>query len=319
MGKALGMTVLVAERKGATEVREGRVAFDETIKKGTVFIIVAPGDDSTRGMFNKAEFEAMDSSALIINVGRGGVVNEKEVAAALREGTVGGYGTDVFEREPATMETCPLLDPSVPNLVYTPHLVLTICYVIQAHMLTIIVGLVLRKNYPRHNQRRPRKHRSLRSRQAAKPCLREAQPTFGPAMLYPLRYACSSRAAARERLMQLPQACASRKYRRHAWCVTWSTISDDRGADRIAWWRQWTRYKTVGVAGRIGTGRVLTSALSYPDTGLVADHRRIEQTAEVNAKAKAQVPLSQPRRRRQGHAYIYVSSALLFAPNVTTS
>jgi hypothetical protein len=138
-------------------------------------------------------------------------------------------------------------------------------------------------------------------------------------MLYPLRYACSSRAAARGRLMQLPQACASMKYRRHAWCVTWSTISDDRGADRIAWWRQWTRCKTVGVAGEIGTGRVLTSALSYVDTELVDDHRRIEQTAEVNAKAKAQVPLSRPRWRRQGHAYIYMSSALLFARNVTTS
>jgi glycerate dehydrogenase len=123
MGKALGMKVLVAERKGATEVRQGRVPFDEGVQEGTVFIIVAPGDDSTRGMFSKTEFETMDSSALVVNVGRGGVVSETEVAAALKAGTIGGYGTDVFEKEPATLETCPLLDPSVPNIIHTPHLV----------------------------------------------------------------------------------------------------------------------------------------------------------------------------------------------------
>ncbi|KJX97661.1 glycerate dehydrogenase like protein [Zymoseptoria brevis] len=122
MGRALGMNVLIAERKSSSEIREGRISFDEAVEKGTVFFIVAPGNDSTRAMFSTPEFETMDSSALIINCGRGGVVSEKEVATALREGTIGGYATDVFEREPATSENCPLLDPSVPNLIHTPHL-----------------------------------------------------------------------------------------------------------------------------------------------------------------------------------------------------
>lgn len=66
------MRVIIAERKGATEVRSGRVAFEQALSEGTTFIIVAPNDPSTKNMFSSQEFEAMDQSALIINVGRGG-------------------------------------------------------------------------------------------------------------------------------------------------------------------------------------------------------------------------------------------------------
>lgn len=72
MGTALGMRVLVAERKGADTARKGRVSFQDTLSQGTLFIVVAPADASTRNMFASAEFETMDSSAVIVNVGRGG-------------------------------------------------------------------------------------------------------------------------------------------------------------------------------------------------------------------------------------------------------
>ncbi|KAF2172900.1 hypothetical protein M409DRAFT_49413 [Zasmidium cellare ATCC 36951] len=122
IGTALGMRVLVAERKGASQVRRGRVSFQNALSEGTVFIIVAPSDASTRDMFANPEFEAMNSSAVIINVGRGGVINEHDLANALREGRIGGAATDVFEHEPATRENSPLIDPSIPNLVLSPHL-----------------------------------------------------------------------------------------------------------------------------------------------------------------------------------------------------
>lgn len=115
------MTVLIAERKGASEVREGRTAFDETIKKGTIFMVVTPLDNDTRDMIGTPELEAMDSTALLVCVGRGGVINETALAKGLKDGQIAGAATDVFEQEPATKENCPLLDDSIPNLIITPH------------------------------------------------------------------------------------------------------------------------------------------------------------------------------------------------------
>ena len=74
IGAALGMRVLVAERKGAGSVREGRVGFEECLRSGTVFIVVVPSssDGSTRDLFGRREFEVMNESAVIVNAGRGG-------------------------------------------------------------------------------------------------------------------------------------------------------------------------------------------------------------------------------------------------------
>lgn len=121
IGKALGMRVLLAERKGATEIREGRTAFDVAIRQGTLFIVVTPLDDSTRHMISTAELAAMDPTAVLVNTGRGGVVDEAALILALREGRLGGAAVDVFEHEPATPANSALLDPSIPNLVLTPH------------------------------------------------------------------------------------------------------------------------------------------------------------------------------------------------------
>lgn len=84
-------------------------------------MVATPLDKDTRNMFSEAEFAAMDPSAFIVNVGRGGVINEAALAKALRDGQIGGAATDVFEHEPATVDNCPLLDPSIPNLLLSPH------------------------------------------------------------------------------------------------------------------------------------------------------------------------------------------------------
>ncbi|KAK3713167.1 hypothetical protein LTR37_008600 [Vermiconidia calcicola] len=121
IGKALGMTVLLAERKGASHVREGRISFADVINFGTILMLTTPLDDSTRDMISTAELQTMDPTALLVNVGRGGVINEAALAQALKDGQIGGAATDVFEHEPATTENCPLLDPSIPNLILSPH------------------------------------------------------------------------------------------------------------------------------------------------------------------------------------------------------
>lgn len=121
MAKALGMRVILAERKSSEETRPGRTAFDAALREGTVFMLVTPLDASTRDMISTAELERMDPTSLIVNVGRGGVINESALAKALNEGNIAGAATDVFASEPASKETSPLLDRSIPNLLLSPH------------------------------------------------------------------------------------------------------------------------------------------------------------------------------------------------------
>lgn len=115
------MKVLIAERKDTTTLREDRTTFSEAIKQGTIFVLAAPLDESTRDMISNPEFSNMNPSALLVNIGRGGVVNELALIEALRKGQIAGAATDVFENEPATKENCPLLDPTIPNLILSPH------------------------------------------------------------------------------------------------------------------------------------------------------------------------------------------------------
>ncbi|GAB1729519.1 hypothetical protein NU195Hw_g154t1 [Hortaea werneckii] len=122
MGRALGMQVLIAERKDAQHAREGRVAFADAIREGTIVIVSAPLDASTRGMIAGPELAVMDPTARVINVGRGGVVDERALAQALKDRKIGGAATDVFEMEPATAATSPLLEAGIPNLVLSPHI-----------------------------------------------------------------------------------------------------------------------------------------------------------------------------------------------------
>lgn len=73
-------------------------------------------------MISTVELEAMDDTAVIVNVGRGGVIDEAAIVQALRDGTIGGFATDVFAPEPATKESSILLDSTIPNLVLSPHI-----------------------------------------------------------------------------------------------------------------------------------------------------------------------------------------------------
>lgn len=116
------MRVIIAERKNATTIREGRTSFSDAISQATMFIVVVPRDDDTHNMVSTAELAAMDDTAIIVNVGRGGVIDEAAVVKALRDGTIGGFATDVFSPEPATLGSSVLLDQTIPNLILSPHI-----------------------------------------------------------------------------------------------------------------------------------------------------------------------------------------------------
>ena len=120
LARAFGMEVLISERKTADVVRDGRAPFDEVIKRADVLSLHVPLNEETRNMIGREEFASMKRSAVLINCARGGVVDERALAEALREGRIAGAGVDVLSAEPPR-EDNPLLATDVPNLILTPH------------------------------------------------------------------------------------------------------------------------------------------------------------------------------------------------------
>lgn len=125
---ALGFPrILLAERKGATAVREGRTLLSEVLTKSTTIVIVCPRDADTINLINETELKSMRKDALLINMARGGIVNEAALAKALQEGWIFGAATDVLDSEPGAPGSTPLLpdlskgEKEVPNLLVTPH------------------------------------------------------------------------------------------------------------------------------------------------------------------------------------------------------
>lgn len=121
MGARFGMKNLIAERRGASRMREGRVTFEEVLRCSDIVSLHASLNEETRGMIGAAELALMPAHALLINAGRGGLVDEVALVEALRSGTIGGAGVDVLEEEPPRAGS-PLLDANLPNLIVTPHI-----------------------------------------------------------------------------------------------------------------------------------------------------------------------------------------------------
>ena len=119
MARAVGMNVLVGERRGR-EPRPSRLAFTPLVRSADIISLHCPLTDDTRHMFDRDVFAAMKNDAILINTARGGIVHEQQLADALREGLIGGAGVDVFSTEPPPPDH-PLLAPDIPNLIITPH------------------------------------------------------------------------------------------------------------------------------------------------------------------------------------------------------
>ncbi|CAK7208910.1 hypothetical protein SCUCBS95973_000273 [Sporothrix curviconia] len=125
--RMLGMNVVVAGRKGqaAADVPTGRVAFDEAIMTATALFLCCPRTPDTLDLLSTAEFATMQPDSILVNVSRGGIVDETALLVALQTNQIAGAGVDVFAQEPASSETSPLLAPDVVgaglNLVMTPH------------------------------------------------------------------------------------------------------------------------------------------------------------------------------------------------------
>src|SRR5271166_340374 len=121
--KALGMRVVAVREhpeKGSdgADVVFGPEGIHELFRQADYVVLAAPVTSSTKAIANAENLALMKPGACLINVGRGLLVDEAALAAALREKRIGGAALDVFPKEPLVADS-PLWD--LPNLLITPH------------------------------------------------------------------------------------------------------------------------------------------------------------------------------------------------------
>ncbi|MFC4762653.1 2-hydroxyacid dehydrogenase [Dyella koreensis] len=100
------------------ECRATLVGKDELLKQADHLILVLPYSKASHHAIGAAELALMKRTAVLVNVARGGIVDEVALAAALREGRLGAAGLDVFEGEPAVHPDLLALD----NALLSPHI-----------------------------------------------------------------------------------------------------------------------------------------------------------------------------------------------------
>ena len=120
VAKALGMNVLVHTRTPKADGDGIRyVSLDKLLEHSDYITLHCPLNDQTKHMINKDTIAKMKSSAVIINTGRGALINEADLCEALVAKRIGGAGLDVQEVEPP-VEDSPLY--TLDNVIITPHM-----------------------------------------------------------------------------------------------------------------------------------------------------------------------------------------------------
>lgn len=122
VAETFGCRVVFTSMSGVTrEEPYPALPLDELLSTSDVVSIHAPLTPRTRGLIGARELALMKPSAILINVARGGIVDEAALAAALDTGTLGGAALDVFEHEPMEVGN-PLLAVREPDrLLLSPH------------------------------------------------------------------------------------------------------------------------------------------------------------------------------------------------------
>jgi glycerate dehydrogenase len=120
MGEAFGMRILIAERANAG-LRKDRTPLEVVLSESHVVSLHCPLTAQTRNLIGRDELARMREDAILVNVARGGIVDEAALLQAVQSGQIAGAVVDVLEAEPPRQGN-PLLQASLPNLLVTPHI-----------------------------------------------------------------------------------------------------------------------------------------------------------------------------------------------------
>ncbi len=121
IGRALGMRVLFSAHKGRSGQGRLYTPFEDVLKQSDILTLHCPLNANTRNMIGAPEFAQMARKPLLINTGRGGLVDEAAVGPALKAGQIAGAAFDVTSVEPPPIDHpfMALLDR--PDFILTPH------------------------------------------------------------------------------------------------------------------------------------------------------------------------------------------------------
>lgn len=122
IAKAFGMKVIGVRHSGKQQEFVDEMyttnQLDIVLPNCDYVVVTLPLTKETHRLFGSKQFDLMKSTAFFINIGRGEIVVEKDLIAALQRGHIAGAGLDVFEQEPLTVDS-PLWE--MENVIITPH------------------------------------------------------------------------------------------------------------------------------------------------------------------------------------------------------
>lgn len=123
IAKAFGCRVIYYSTSGKNS-QQGyeRVEFDALLEQSDIVSVHAPLDKNTRGLMNREAFREMKSSAVFLNLGRGPIVVEQDLADALEAGEIAGAGLDVLSAEPMRKDNPLRKIKDSERLIITPHI-----------------------------------------------------------------------------------------------------------------------------------------------------------------------------------------------------
>lgn len=122
VASAFGMEVCYFSTSGTSHCTEyPSLSLDELLATSDVVSIHAPLNERTRGLIGAAQLRMMKPSAYIVNMGRGGIVDEAALAGAVDAGVIAGAGLDVFVTEPLPADNPLLMVRHPERLILTPH------------------------------------------------------------------------------------------------------------------------------------------------------------------------------------------------------
>lgn len=121
IAEAIGCRVLVCKRTPSDEDYPV-VSFETLCRESDVLTLHSPLSEQTRGILSHERLAEMKPNAIVVNVARGAVLDEKALAEAILAGKIAGFGCDVYTTEPFNKDHPYNALLSLPNVILTPHM-----------------------------------------------------------------------------------------------------------------------------------------------------------------------------------------------------
>lgn len=121
IAEAFGCRV-AANRLHVSDGKYECLPLDDLLEQSDIVSLHCPLTDATRGMISRERIAKMKKTAILINMSRGAVTDEKAVADAIKTGDIGGFGCDVYSSEPLSGDNPIASIAGMPNVILTPHM-----------------------------------------------------------------------------------------------------------------------------------------------------------------------------------------------------